>query len=172
MNLDHPLVPLVLRAHAAAALDNRPVSSTVFADAAKGSGDFGKACIAALATLGGEHAPITAARRFLYNPRRTVYEMLESGERVPGWGNAFYRYRPDPAWDAVALRLKVQHPQHHIRIDTISKELLACGKHLFPNAAAYTAVVAHIIDLPLGAEAALLLLGRVPAWVELWGRRG
>jgi citrate synthase len=171
LNLTHPLVAAVLRAHADAALNNRPVSSTVFADAAKGSGDFGKACIAALATLGGEHAPITEARRLLYSPRRAVAEMLENSERIPGWGNAFYRYRRDPAWDDVANIMQQEHPQHAIRIDTITEELRLCGKHLFPNAAAYTAAAAHITGMPWGSETALLLAGRLPAWVEIWSQR-
>ena len=169
-NWSHPLISVCLVAHATAASTNNPVSSQVFSAAAGGSGDFGKACIAAIATLGGEHAPIAEARRAIYG-QLDVYEALADGRRIPGWGNSFYRYRSDPAWDKVAKLLQMQYNEHYMLIERITGELHSVGKMLYPNAAAYTAVCSEIAGVPHGAEQAVLLIGRLPAWADLWEQR-
>jgi len=137
-------------------------SSAAFSLAAGGSGDFGKALIAAISTLGGKHGPITGARQ-------VIYRGAWPGIPVPGWGNSFYR-KGDPSFFPVEEFLKVHYLGHwDLLTDQTFQVRTNTGKpHLVPNAAAYTAVVAQILDMDLGTELALFVRCRLSAWAKLF----
>lgn len=161
------LVESVLIAHKRAALDNQNVSSIALGLAASVKTPFPQSVAAALQTLGGPvHGPTQAARELIYGwTAEDMFEALSDGQRLPGWGNSFYPDSLDPAWKDVDELLREKYPEQAARLDNISELVSEVrGKKIFPNAAAYTAVTAHIASLPLGLEIMLLILGRLPAW--------
>jgi citrate synthase len=118
-------------------------------------------------TLGGPiHGPTKEARELIYGwESEEIREALNDGHRLPGWGNAFFKDSTDPAWAEVEALLREKYEEHAAKLDTITELIEGVkGKKFYPNAAAYTAVTAHIIGLPLGLEIMLVILGRLPAW--------
>jgi citrate synthase len=161
------LISAVLTAHKTAALENENVSSVALSLAASVKTAFPQSVAAALQTLGGPvHGPTKEARELIYAwSAEDVQEALNDGHRLPGWGNSFHRDQVDPAWHDVDKMLRENYEEHAARLDNITELISEVkGKVLFPNAAAYTAVTAHIIGLPLGLEIMLLIIGRLPAW--------
>jgi citrate synthase len=148
-------------AHFRAALSNENTSSAVAVATYKASGDMGKAIAAASLAQGGLHAPITQARALLDCGESfgvTVEEILRRGERVPGYGNSFYKDRIDPAFQAVFDMLPA----------TLWAELdVGAPRNLFPNAALITAAAAKAAGIPAGVEPAIFIYCRTPAWVQL-----
>ena len=164
---DDKLISAVLLAHRTAALENENVSSVALSLAASVKTPFPQSVAAALLTLGGPvHGPTAECREMIYGWKaEDMFEALNDGQRLPGWGNAFWKAETDPAWKEVEELLRESYPEHAARLDNITELISEVrGKKLFPNAAAYTAVTAHIIGLPLGLEIMLLILGRLPAW--------
>ena len=147
-------------AHFRAALSNENTSSAVAVATYKASGDMGKAIAAASLAQGGLHAPITQARALLDAefPLGVMQTILQRGERVPGFGNSFYKNRIDPSFQALYDELPFS-----VRAEI---ERLA-PFNLWPNAAIITAAVAKIADLPAGIEPAIFIYCRVPAWTQL-----
>lgn len=162
----------VLEAHSKAALDNQNQSSVAVQLAAAAGVPFHQAVAAALATLGGLHGPVTQARRVIfYRHRDEIVRAIESGLRIPGWGNSFHKDGTDPAWLEVEQVLSVEHPEHWQQLHRITLMLKKYGGVvLYPNAAAFTAVAAEVLGSPLGTELSLFLVGRVGAWAELYAR--
>lgn len=165
IDLEAPLVRAVLDAHATAARDNQNVSRVACEIAKAGSGDLVKGVIAALATLGQAHGPIAQAREVIF--RGDPAALLDDGERVPGWGNSFFRDRVDPAWHRVEQLIRADHPAEATDLDEITSLLHKRGKRIWPNAAAFTAVAAEVSGMPPGTEAALFIAGRLPVWAGL-----
>jgi citrate synthase len=161
------LISAVLKAHKTAALENENVSSVALSLAASVQTAFPQSVAAALQTLGGPvHGPTKEAREMIYGWKaEDMFEALNDGQRLPGWGNAFHKEAIDPAWNEVDALLRSNYEEHAARLDNITELISEVrSRKLFPNAAAYTAVTAHIIGLPLGLEIMLLILGRLPAW--------
>jgi citrate synthase len=157
-----PLAQLVMEAHRKSALANPNASKQAVMLAAAGSYSIEGGIVAGIATLGGAHGPVLLARRAIYSTDE-VNNLVLKRERVPGWGNSFYPHG-DPAWVPVRNYLAEHHPGHIARLDNLTGVI---GKRIQPNAAAYTAVAAEVLEMPYGTELLLFLMGRLPAWVAL-----
>lgn len=165
------LLNLTLMAHTQAAKENTGnVSSHVLQQAAHAGKEFPESMAAAILTLGMVHAPITQARGVLFSMENdAIREALWDGARLPGFGNSFHKDGVDPAWQPVDEFLEQTFPEIHERIWDVSDIISNVkSKKVYPNAAAYTAAAAHLTKQPFGTEHAILLMGRVPAWVEQW----
>lgn len=165
------LMNLTLTAHAVAAQNNETnVSSMAVKQAAYVGKDFQTAMAAGILTLGNIHAPVTQARHLIFaTDNEGIKQALEEGMRLPGYGNAFHKDEIDPAWEGVDEFLRSHWSQVHDRIHEIAGLIEEVKeKKLFPNAAAYTAATAQIMNTPWGAEVGLVVAGRLPVWSEQW----
>jgi citrate synthase len=161
---DDTLLNLLVKAHQDAARNNPNASAELCKVATEGSGDFTKGVIAGLAATGGAHAPLGAAR--------TVYKYgfinyWDTGEKVPGFGNSFYKDKIDPAFVPTITHIKKYHTKYFERVVHLTNEIQKLmGKRLQPNAALITACVAEILEIPLGYESLIFMLARIPVWAE------
>lgn len=161
------LVNAVLTAHRTAALQNHNVSSAALSLASSVKTPFPQSVAAALMTLGGPiHGPTRQAREMIYGySLKEIREELEDGSRIPGWGNAFFKDELDPAWTEVDAILRTDYETHAERLDEITELVSEVrGRTILPNAAGFTAVTSHIVNMPLGLEIMFLIIGRLPAW--------
>lgn len=138
-------------------------------NAAMGSGDLSKAIVAGIMTLGDNHAPLEQTYRFLSqdNPAKGVAWNLEIGDKIPGWGNSFVKGMYDPFWLGVHEILHARFPRISDKIDAVTNELHARGKHVFPNPSAYTAATAIVLGLPAKLAVYLFIGARLDAWSHL-----
>jgi citrate synthase len=158
---DDTLLNLLVEAHAKAASDNANGSAQVAHIATSGSGDFSKGLIAALATTGGAHAPLAAARKVW------KYGIPEGVEIVPGFGNSFYKDKIDPAFVPLTTYIRDQYNSHFQDLVHLKGNVYRyTRKNLQPNAAILTAVVCDILEIPEGMEILVFLLARAPVWAE------
>lgn len=162
------LINVLMSAHLKAAMNNDNLSSSMVKQVASAGKTFTEAVAAALMTLGQYHAPVTQAREVLFNVNdEDIVELLREGKKIPGYGNSFYHDKIDPAWDELDTILLKEHEAIYNRINHVSD--LICqekGVRLFPNAAAYTAAVAHLMGVDWHVELGLVMLGRLPAWMQ------
>lgn len=152
---DKKMLELLFIAHATAAETNVPVSSGAVINSAIASGDFDKAVISAICMTGDVHAPVRAARNVIFRGYSAV-------GKIPGFGNSFYKDEIDPAFVPLDIYLSNYYPEVRIKITEANSK---CSG-LYPNAAAYTAAVAEIINLPEGLEQLLFILPRLCVWAK------
>lgn len=152
------------KAHTALAL-RQCTSTAVFMEAFRTNGnDFRQAVIAALATLGGIHAPIRKTYRFLANYDKT--QALP--EVVPGWGSDFIEKERDRQLDDWAKSIWLaNHNFFDNIIVNITDRLHAAEKLIYPNAACYTAATALILNFPEETAEFLMINPRLSAWSGL-----
>lgn len=161
------LLSMLFVAHEESARNNANLSNAAVDIARIGGVSFGQAVIAAVSTLGERHGPITSARSVLYaRPNEAIHSAIESGVKLPGWGNSFFKDRIDPAWSSLNEAIKDAFPEDSQRLDSITSWLWEAGKRVHPNAAAFTAIVAERIGLPVGAEVGLFVAARLPVWAS------
>jgi citrate synthase len=161
------LIGAVLAAHRKAALENENVSSIALCLNASVQAAFPQCVASALQTLGGPvHGPAQDARELIYGwDDEEIHEFLVDGNIIPGWGNSFFKEGIDPAWAEVDALLRLKYAEHLERVDAITALVSDVkGTPLFPNAAAFTGVTAHVVGIPIGLEMLLVILGRLPAW--------
>lgn len=155
------LLALLEGAHFKAALSNENTSSAIAVATYRASGDIGHAITAASLAQGGLHAPVLQARALLDSgfPVVKALGIIAAKQRVPGFGNSFYKDRIDPAFQATFDALP----------DFVRADLMGVHAHIghLPNAAAITAAVAKVCGLPAGVEPAIFVHARIPAWVQL-----
>ncbi len=154
------LVELLCEAHANAAELTMSASNQMASMMGQAGVDLKSAYIAALASIGGIHAPIEKIRSVL------EWQTYTEG-MVPGWGNSFHKGVPDPNCETLAAMLGGWKDMDS-RINSITAMLHERGKMIFPNLGCYTAAVAIIIDFPHGAELSLVALPRMTAWTKLF----
>jgi citrate synthase len=153
----------VLAAHNASAL-RQNISAEVVRLAAAGSGNFGQSIAAGLLSLGGAHGPIEKAADVLMVDG-LAKNLLDRGERVPGWGSSFVKHGPDPIWAGVADRLEAWPvATTMLRITNLLHEH---GKHIWPNAACMTAASGIVLGMPPVVMPYLFLAGRLEAWSQI-----
>jgi len=156
------LIDCVFEAHAQAAITNENISNIAFMQAASGSGDFVGGVIAALASLGNRHGPIADARHFIYERDDEEQKYFcQTGQKIPGWGNSFFKGTCDPAWLEVAELIESKYPLDHQALSIITGML---DNKVLPNAAAYSAVAAELLGMPRGTEPLLFIIPRLPVW--------
>jgi len=159
------LFAAVKLAHAQSVFRQNP-SSVAFQVAWLGSGDLGKSLTAALATLGGKHAPLAETYELLAsrNPIVAVRELLFANRKVPGWGTSF---KDDEFWRPVAKLLETDFPERHAALREITAELHKHNILIEPNPSAYTASAGMALGLPKHLTAWLFVAGRLDAWCSL-----
>lgn len=162
------LLQAVFDAHDMAARNNQNASSAASVNASIGSGQVTNGIASAILTLGDAHGPIGPAR-FVYErfDKLALESAIESGMKIPGFGNSFFKDRIDPAWSRVSELIKSDFPDANARINEIYGWLKAMGKNAHPNAALYTAVVCNELHVIHGAESAIFILARTAAWTSL-----
>lgn len=163
------LMAVLGTAHAASARRNN-ASSHAVRNAAAGSGSYTCAIAAALLTLGRLHGPLTATQQLLESGYAAAIaaEVLDRGERVPGWGNSFVKDGEDPDWLPVRECLAEIACGLVVRIDSVTTVLHGRGKRVFPNPSAYTAASAIMLGIPAEASAYLFVSMRLEVWTELF----
>lgn len=154
-------------AHAAVALRGN-ASHMALRLSAQASGDYCKAIIAALTTVGIRHAPMEQTYALLTNPdtSNAVETMLKEGQKIAGWGNSFVRGEPDPAWAECARLIGEHNPALAEKIASITELLHSKGKNIFPNPSCYTAAIVICMSLPAQACYHLFIQGRLHAWTQ------
>ena len=163
------LIKTLCQAHFEAAMNNNNVSSAMVKQVASVGKGLPEAIAAACLTLGEVHGPTTQARRVLFeeDDDNVIRSNLEQGNKVPGFGNAFFKNGVDPAFKEISDIIYKDHPEVGQRIDDVGELIVEVrGNRVYPNAAAFTASVAHILDIPWHTEVGLLIMGRTPAWIQ------
>jgi citrate synthase len=156
------LVDALFRGHREAT-QRQNISTEILKVAYMGSGDFLKSVVAAISSLGGTHAPIIQAYEFLKNG--SVF--IGDGNKIMGWGNSFVKGEADPIWKETDSYIHAHWPDTHYRISYVTNLLNELGKHIYPNAACYTAATAHIIGLPKELSPWLVIQARLPVWAKI-----
>lgn len=162
------VLDFLFEGHRAAARDNDNLSKILCAEACRGGLSFPQGTIAALASMGGVHAPVTQARVvYASMGDREIVAGLAMGRRVPGFGNSFHKADIDPAWLGFYNEIcRKRIPSAGARLDHLAWLLEKAGHDLAPNAAAFTAVAADAIGLPWGVESLLVIMPRLPVWAQ------
>jgi citrate synthase len=160
------LLSLTLAAHAESAMRDN-ISSAVLTQAAIGSLDLTKSLTAALATLGGVHAPLAETYTLLQQVIPGEFNYTPPA-RVPGWGNSFVKGQPDPTWRDVDVQLGEVAPEIYKALVLITGTLHDAGKLIYPNPSAYTAAVGMALGMPAHLLSWLFVQGRLASWSLLF----
>lgn len=162
------LLRAVCEAHYRSARDNENISSTVVRTVRAGNPDSPLAPIAAaLLSSGRVHGPIDGARRVWRMSDDELVALRDSGAVVPGFGNSFFKEGPDPAWQGVIEVLGSYFPSDLTRLEGKTRIMQEKSRRLWPNPGGFTAVASEIAGIPEGRENVLVLLGRIPSWMDL-----
>lgn len=158
----------LMQAHFDAAINNNNVSSAAVRQVASVGKALPEAIAAACLTLGEIHGPTFQTRYTLFEAENEEIEaLLMQGHRIPGYGNAFFKEGIDPAFKIVERMIYQDTVEIGQRIDEVGDLIVRVkGKRFYPNAAAFTASVAHILDVPWHTEIGLVIVARVPAWIR------
>ena len=162
------LLQAVFDAHDMAARNNQNASSGAAVNAFFGSAQLTNAIASAILTLGDAHGPIGPAR-FVYErfDERALKSAIESGMKIPGFGNSFFKDSIDPAWSRVREIIEADFPRASGRINQLHGWMKEAGKNLHPNAALYSAVICSELGMIPGSESAIFILARTAAWTSL-----
>jgi hypothetical protein len=137
----------------------------------QGSGDYTKALIGALSTLGKTHAPVQAAMENIlceeWADEMFCVFAMNSSRMVEGWGNSFIRGERDALWLPVDNFLKEKYPQLYGKIEGITKVLHDNGKEVYPNPACYTAAACIALGVPAKIAPFLFIEARLAGWTAL-----
>ena len=128
--------------------------------------NFVQALSSAIGTLGGVHGCVEAAQDLLEleDPIEEVYELLSTGAMVPGWGSSYQNGAQEPGWEDVHEKLLDVDQPKGILLKDITKVLHESGKIIYPNPAAYTAVLSILMELDSSLATSLFIEARLPAW--------
>lgn len=158
------LIGVLFEAHRVAGTKNPCFSTVVSRQCWEGSGSVTQGLIGGIATLGQCHGPISDARGMLHWGPSLIAEMAELGQKIPGFGNSFYKLGIDPAFGDIFQMIK-DNPigcrlmEYGEIISTIK------GNLIWPNAAGITAAVAEMLDVPRPREMLLFLIPRMSVWL-------
>lgn len=162
------LLETLFKCHRAAAKNNANLSSTAIMQVAAAGKGIESAIAGGLMTLGDIHGPVAQARMMIFTAEdKQLWESLEEGRILPGWGNAFFKGEMDPAIIPIADLISSEYPKVDNRLMRITEFIAEVkDKRIFANAAAYTAVTAEILELPVGIEMILAIGARLPTWTS------
>lgn len=163
------LFKAMTKAHVVCTFRDNP-SSVLVKVVAESAGDYPKALIAALSSLGGKHAPIEAIGGVLSdeNPVALAAAFLATGDKVPGWGSSFVKEQYDPDWLEVHSILQDHFPKLLKTIHSVTDYLHSRGKKVYPNPGCYTAATAIALALPPKLAPWLFVQARLTAWAQLF----
>ena len=175
------LLGLLEEAHYNAAIRNKGnISATAAMVVYQGSLDPIKAVAAGLLSIGGTHAPVVAARELISNwrrdevtTRRIVTNMIAAGQKIPGFGNSYYKEGVDPsfqeAYDKYREYAGEDNPIRNIE-RFLNNHLQAQNGfqgHLYPNAAIITSGICDFLKMQPLYEIYSFIAGRSQAWLQL-----
>jgi len=161
------LYQAVLAAHAQSALRGN-ASHQALVLSAQGSGDYSKALIGALSTLGGSHAPLEATFDLLVssNVLERADRMIADGGKVPGWGNAFVKGEADQLWREVECYLRLLDADMIEVIEAVTMLLHERGKDIYPNPSCWTCAAGKRLGFNRKTVGYLFVQGRLNEWTE------
>ena len=167
MEMEH-LTKLVMLAHYNSARNQQNASTMFFTNTLHLTGSMANATASAVLTLGETHAPIAQAREvFEVWTENDVYDTIQGGYRVFGYGNSFHKDSIDPAWYPVWEYLSVAFKKEYVHLGELTSWVNThSSKPLYPNPAMFSAILCHILRWRVGSEMSLFILARIPAWVE------
>jgi citrate synthase len=162
------LLETLFECHREAATNNENLSSVAIMQVASAGRGIESAIAGGLMTLGDIHGPVSQARVMIFTADdEQLWASLEAGRILPGWGNAFFKGEMDPAIKPMAELISQEYPKIDNRLMRITEIIAEVkGKRIFANAAAYTAVTADLLELPLGVEMVLAIAARLPTWTS------
>ena len=162
------LLQAVFDAHDVAARNNQNASSAAAVNAFFGSAQLTNGIASAILTLGDAHGPIGPAR-FVYERfnEGALKSSIESGMKIPGFGNSFFKNKIDPAWSQVRELIESDFERANARVNQLHGWMKEAGRDVHPNAALYTAVVCNELGMIPGSESAIFVLARTAAWTSL-----
>ena len=94
---------------------------------------------------------------------------IEVGGKLPGWGNSFHKGEPDEMWRDVDAHISEHWPELHNMVKAVTEMLHSCGKMVYPNPSAYTALTAIILEMPPEIIGWILVQGRLSEWTRIFG---
>lgn len=168
--IETQLLDALFEAHSQCARRNN-ISTAAVVGSALGSCDYGKAIACGLLSIGHLHGPIAQCMKLLKidNTQKNYAECIalciKDGKKVPGWGSSFGK---ETAFDRVAELLTLLDGTLGDKIDSITQQLHAAGKGIYPNPGCYTAAAALVLGVPAHAATALFLMGRLNVWTRLF----
>lgn len=145
------------------------VSTVTVINAFCGSRSFPQAVAAALCTLGEQHGPVEAVYSLLFESdcvRDAVEHKLFRREKVPGFGNSFFKGVPDPLWVGVDDFLNEYFPEVAGALEEAKQAMWDNGKNVFPNPASFTACAAKALEMPRHVAPWLFIAGRLDGWAK------
>lgn len=162
------LLELVMFAHSQAAYDNPNASTAAAVNSYFGSKSISQAICSAILATGKVHGPVTDARMLLdsVSPTQFASDLLNSNQKVPGFGNSFYKNSQDPAWAFVEETVRSEFESANQIINSLSLLLMVHKKAHIPNAAMWTAVAASECGFPVGTEPSIFIVARIGSWVK------
>jgi hypothetical protein len=130
--------------------------------------------IAAIASMGGEHAPLIRTQLLLQevldNPKKfgVVVGRYSKLNRIPGFGSGFVKGERDPIHADIDALIKELSPKthyymtelHHAVQDTISP-------NLYPNTALYSAASAILLNVSPYVLPGMAIEARMPVWNQI-----
>jgi hypothetical protein len=130
--------------------------------------------IAAISSMGGEHAPLIQAyfvlKETLDNPKKIqeIVSRYDKRRKIPGFGSGFIKGEPDPIHAEIDALIKELSPKthywmtelHHAVQDSISPKL-------FMNTAIYSAAVAILLNFSPYVLPGLVIESRLMVWNQI-----
>jgi citrate synthase len=181
------LLSELIQAHYKAA-SNNSISKMVFQATFEGSGNVVNAISAGLLTIGDKHGPLYQARALVKayeedpeNARNFMFSLLKEGEKIPGFGNSFFKTGIDPAfydvyrhYAEVFLRVHETYPSQNtvyelweVFYNLKSLDLPRNGfAGIYPNAAIITGAIMELCGCVPFYENWIFINGRTRAWIE------
>lgn len=166
-NQEQQLLDAALLAHSRSA-GRGNISGQVALMASIGSGNYTASLCAAMLTTGGVHAPLVQTHNLLNgNSEVEAKRLLDSGSKVPGWGNSFIKGKKDDLWLEVDQIICEHFHSHWMNLESVTALVHKNGKQVFPNPSAYTAITAIILKIPAGLSPWIFFAGRLNSWSGL-----
>lgn len=165
----------VMQAHHDSAM-RQNMSHGAAVNAFVGSGSYAAAMASAILTTGGIHAPIAETMEAIdtvmgnimdSSDERFVRGFTESGKKIPGWGNSFFKGEPDALWADVDRVLAESFSPIRGAITRITHFLHLAGKNIHPNPSAFTAATALALGIPPVIAPFIFFQGRLAAWTQI-----
>lgn len=128
---------------------------------------------AGLCAFGKTHGPIEDTYDWLNQPGtpdKNVAAFMRRNKdgKIPGWGSSFSKGQIDPIWVAVDTMIRSKWSTMGGLLTAYTELLQTLDIPVYPNPSAYTAATAIILEMPRGIAPYLLVMGRLPAWAELF----
>ena len=163
------LIEAVLKGHdKASQRDN--VSSVLIKILSSTGKNFFDSIVPAILSFGNLHGPIEQTYKLLIKDKKELDNLinraLKNNKKIPGWGSGFVKGKEDQIWKECDDILKNNYGELYDKIQFISEKLKS--KHIFPNAACYTASCCIVENIPVEVSTSLVIKGRIEGWINIY----